>query len=552
MTEPVYNLSLAPLGGDYVPGKGADAAGAPSSMDAIPLGAPYTDAFHKNRAPTPRELIQQLIGTAYACATLNADLVASTTLRLYIATRPGEPQPKSFLRPRPVPGRTLRRLGADAALGGFVAGDVTVHEVSHHPLLSLLKCPQADPADPGLSGYDFRFMTQLYLESVGRAYWLVERDGLGAPTKLWLLRSHLVREVPATAGGRILSHYEYGPARYTPGEIVRFHFPDPANPYLGGYSPLMAAIEKIRISRKEDAHLNALLDNMGRPDAVWTPKGDSEGGGIGAAEAQRVRGAFRQAFGLAGRGGLLVTDSPGTLQPLQWAPQDVVEIERARAIKTDICNVFAVPDAKLERNAANLAGAKTADYAHKTDAGLPRCRRIEETLNARLVPMFDPTGRLFLAYDSPVPEDEVFMLEQTRTASLSGAITRNEIRAAVGLDPAPWGEQPLVPDNMVEVDATTGKPMRSAKGEAGRKRVRPRRGTKRHEGENGAGETAPGEISPEESRIAANGGSPARETIASSEAPDNCSESGSSVDEKDAPAEPAPQTQSNAVAEVSP
>lgn len=133
-------------------------------------------------------------------------------------------------------------------------------------------------------------------------------------------------------------------------------------------------------------------------------------------------------------------------------------IQRAAAIKTDICNTFGVPDAKLERNAANLAGAKTADYAHKVDAGLPRCRRIEETLNARLVPMFDPTGRLFVAYDSPVPEDEIFALEQTRTASMSGAITRNEIRQAVGLDPVPWGEQPLVPNNMVDVDPTTGKP----------------------------------------------------------------------------------------------
>ena len=105
-----------------------------------------------------------------------------------------------------------------------------------------------------------------------------------------------------------------------------------------------------------------------------------------------------------------------------------------------------------------MAGAKTADYAHKVDAGLPRCRRIEETLNARLVPMFDDTGRLFVAYDSPVPEDEIFALEQTKAASMTGAITRNEIRASVGLDPVAWGEQPLVPNNMVEVDAQSGKP----------------------------------------------------------------------------------------------
>jgi hypothetical protein len=120
--------------------------------------------------------------------------------------------------------------------------------------------------------------------------------------------------------------------------------------------------------------------------------------------------------------------------------------------------VFGVPDAKLERNAANLAVARTADYAHTKDAGVPRCLRSEETLNARLLPMFDPTGRLFLAYDSPVREDEVFLFEQTRAAAESGALTRNEIRASIGMSPVPWGDLPLAPNDMVAVDAA-GRPL---------------------------------------------------------------------------------------------
>jgi len=462
MTEPIYNLSLIPTAtGDFVAAKSAPTAGVSAFLYPLPLGAAYSDVFRKSRAPSPRELVQQLVGAAYACSTLNADLVASATLRLYVATRPGDPEPKGYLHSRPISRKAAARLGADPMLADVIAGGASVREVTRHPLLDLLKAPQADPDNPGLSGYDLRWMTQLYLESVGRAYWLIERDGLGVPARLWLLRSHLVREVADSTGSRIIDHYEYGGARgarYQPAEIVRFHFPDPENPYFGGYSPLMAAIEKIRISRKEDAHLNAMLENMGRPDAIWSPKGDSEGGGIGSAEAQRIRSAFRQTFNMAGRGGLMVSEYPGTLHPLQWPPRDIVEIQRAKAIKTDICNVFGVPDAKLERNAANLAGAKTADYAHKVDAGLPRLRRIEETLNARLLPMFDGTGRLFVAYDSPVPEDEIFELEQVRTAGQIGALTRNEIRASVGLDPVSWGEQPLVQNNMVEVDPTSGKP----------------------------------------------------------------------------------------------
>ena len=412
-------------------------AGGFGGLDPAPLGAAYSDVFRKNRRPSPRELVQQLVGVAYACATLNADWWPRRGCGFMCARGRAKGKLSRIGARRAVSRKTLSRLKEDAAVAHYVAGEVAVEEVTHHPLLDLLKRPNPDPDQPGMCGYDLRWMTQLYLESVGRAYWLIERDGLGVPVQLWLLRPHLVREVPDRTGQKLIDHYEYGGARgarYQPSEIIKFHFPDPDNPYFGGYSPLAAAIEKIRIGRKEEAHLNAMLENMGRPDAVWSPRGDSEGGGIGAAEAQRVRGAFRQAFA-HGRAAAdcWSASSPARIQPLQWAPQDIVEIERAKAIKTDICNVFGVPDAKLERNAANLAAAKTADYAHTKDAGVPRCSRNEETLNARLVPMFDRSGRLFVAYDSPVREDEVFTLEQTRSASMTGAITRNEVRAAIGL-----------------------------------------------------------------------------------------------------------------------
>ena len=143
--EPIYNLCLYPTGsGDFVAKNAGPSIGASSVLSSQPLGAAFTDVFRKDRAPTPRELIQQLVGTAYACATLNSDLVASTNLRLYVATRPGDPQPKGYLRPIPIPRKTLTRLSSDPMSAGHLAGQVAVHEVTHHPLLSLLKSPQGD------------------------------------------------------------------------------------------------------------------------------------------------------------------------------------------------------------------------------------------------------------------------------------------------------------------------------------------------------------------------------------------------------------------------
>jgi HK97 family phage portal protein len=458
--SPIYSLPLAHLGGAEFKNAGT-AIGSPSHFGS-PLGSPFTDLFLKNRAPSPKQLISHFVGTVYACASLNADLIAGSKLGLYVRTRKGEPKAKDYLRVQPVGLKTKARLKNNPVSSLYVTEDSEVGQITNHPLLDLLNRPNPNTGDVGLSAFDLRWVTQVSLELIGRAYWWVVRDGLGVPTQLWALRSHYVKEIPDPDGKTGLSHYEYGVGAdmrtFSTDEIIRFSYPDPENPYSNGYSPLMAAIEKALISRKEDAHIGALLDNMGRPDAIWSPKGDSEGGGIGSVEAGRVRTAFRHAFNMAGRGGLLVSETPGTLEPIQWSPQDIVEINRAKAIKTDICNAFGVPDAKLERNQANLAAVETADYAHKIDAGVPRARRLEERFNADLVTLFDPSGRMFLAHDLAIPEDKEHILLQTRQASEAGALTRNEIRASVGLAPEPWGDTPLVPNTMVAVDPKTGKP----------------------------------------------------------------------------------------------
>src|SRR6185437_2630226 len=198
MLEPIFSLTLTGTGdGHYTK---AAPNGNFGWSDPIPLGAPYADVFRKTRSPGPRELIQHLVGTAYACASLNADLLASTRLRLYVRTRPGEGKVKQYLTTTPVARKDLLHLKQSPATAHYVAGEVSVEEVTQHPLLELLKRPNAGGDQPGMCGYDLRWMTQLYLESVGRAYWLIERDGLGIPSQLWLLRPHLVREVPDLTG----------------------------------------------------------------------------------------------------------------------------------------------------------------------------------------------------------------------------------------------------------------------------------------------------------------------------------------------------------------
>jgi hypothetical protein len=434
-----------------------------------------TDVYRKDRPPSDTELVTHLVGVAYACAGMRADAVAATPLRLYTKTQKGKPRPK-FIEAaerlgQPVASRVTGRKRAYLADGksnphltGILSESDEVEEVRAHPALDFVHGTNAKPdGQPRLVGARLLWLTCLSIDTLGKSYWQVERDGL-LPARPWFLMGHRVTErIHETTGE--LKWYEYGTPdkKYLPEEVLKFRVPSLGNAYYDGFSLIEAAIEQIRISRQYDAHTNALLQNMGRPDALWTPKGDTEGGTIGEAEARRLRVAFRQQFAQAGRGGLLVGEYPGQVTMLQWPPGDIVEIQRAEMIQRNIANLFGVPDAKFQRNAANKASADTADRAFAKDAVLPLCSTVASDLTAGLLGHFDTTGRLFFAFDNPVPEDGEHELKKMEAAGRMGVAKVNEQRKAMGLDELEGeaGEYRYIPRGFVPV-GDDGKPVEGA------------------------------------------------------------------------------------------
>jgi phage portal protein BeeE len=428
------------------------------------------DAFGLNRAPQAMDLLRENLGTAYTCANLNASLVASTPLRLYLRTRPGDGRSRLVQRgeTHAISAKSYERLRKIAATSLSNAGDV--QEVTSHPLLSLLNRPNQTGEDGvGMSGFSLFELTQAYQEIIGRCYWYVDQSGVGGtPSAIWVLAPQHVLQVPGPAGGPLILQYDVLTAAgvrtsYDPSEVVPFRMPDLFDPYTGGMSPLRACFEQVRLSRKLDALTNATLENGGKPSAIWSPAPAGETGGfMGVDEAKRAEAAFRQAFSRGASGGVMVQEQAGHLQILNWPIKDIMDASRVQMTVTAICNAFDVPDSKLNRNAANLAAARTGDWAHAKDAGLPRLRRNEAALNRFLVPMYgaEAAERLFLAYDDPAGlSDPALELEQSRSAAGRGSITRNEDRAMLGLAPVPWGDAPLVLGQWLPIDPKTGLPM---------------------------------------------------------------------------------------------
>jgi hypothetical protein len=76
---------------------------------------------------------------------------------------------------------------------------------------------------------------------------------------------------------------------------------------------------------------------------------------------------------------------------------------------------------------------QAADHLHKTLAIRPRLVRRDEKLNEQLIPLYDPSGRLFLASDDPTPAQHEANLKEREMLLKYGVMTVDEMRREMGL-----------------------------------------------------------------------------------------------------------------------
>jgi hypothetical protein len=123
---------------------------------------------------------------------------------------------------------------------------------------------------------------------------------------------------------------------------------------------------------------------------------------------------------------------------------DLAALAEYGRTKEDIVNAFHVPLSFLTSE-TNLANLQAAEHQHMAKAIFPRLQRRDEKLNEQLVPLYDPTGRLFLASEDPVPYNQEIAWRQQEIDLKYGILTVNEVRQDRGLAPVPWGNTPWLP-----------------------------------------------------------------------------------------------------------
>ena len=145
---------------------------------------------------------------------------------------------------------------------------------------------------------------------------------------------------------------------------------------------------------------NATYENNALPAALVSP--DEV---IGEEERDRLEAQIGQRFKRGGAGRVMVAESGMRLQILSHSMGDLAALADFRARKEDVGNAFHVLIAFFTTN-TNLANLQASMSQHMQMAIAPRLTRRDEKLNEVLVPLYDDTGRLFLASQDPVPTDQ--------------------------------------------------------------------------------------------------------------------------------------------------
>jgi HK97 family phage portal protein len=407
-------------------------------------GTTFLDSYQRNRQPNANELLSELKGTAWTCATMNASVCAAYPPRLYVATHDGQEKPRCLTRS--ISPAIDQRLRASASLPPRFTKAAQIEEVLDHPLLTLLQ-----KVNPVHNAFDLWELTTLYLEVQGSAYWYLALDPLlGIPTEIWPLPAQNVTPRRNPNSTSLIDYYEYrnGAAeqRFRPREIIHFRYPDPRNPYTGGLSPLRACFESISLASDYSAFRLAKFQNHALPDALLTPEEL-----MGEEERDRLESQWNTHLRRGGAGKVVVAGNNMKVHLLNHSMGDLAALADLRATKEDICNAFHVPIAFLTTQ-TNLANLQASERLHMDKAINPRLRRRDEKLNEQLIPLYDPTGRLFLASEDPVPVDQDAGIAQQQLDLKFGVVTINEMRGERGLPAVPWGETPWLPLNWAPSD----------------------------------------------------------------------------------------------------
>lgn len=319
-----------------------------------------------------------------------------------------------------------------------------LEEIETHAALDFL-----ETGNDRFSGHVARQVTQQHLDLVGEGAWVIERDGLGMPTKYWPIPPTWIAQTPwsplntglgvingqSTIGNWII-HSNRGTLVVPPDDVVYFYHPNPADPYDRGRGIGHSLGDELETDEAAAKHLKRWFKNFAIPPVIISRKQSGpQTPGAGGPNMARLEEKWMAK--LLGRNNvpffstheLSVHEMNHTFQEMQ--------LSQLRKDERDILiHVYGLPPEVfgiLEQS--NRSTIDAADYLMGKYVIVPRLEFQRAIIQKQLIEKYDE--RLILDYVSPVLEDREFELKVMQ--AMPHDFTVDEIRELANRRPLPNG-----------------------------------------------------------------------------------------------------------------
>lgn len=275
-------------------------------------------------------------------------------------------------------------------------------EILDHPMLSTLHGMNRD-----FTGYQVRKLITVYLDIVGEAPLLKERNAQGTIIGLWPLPPHWVTETPTMKSPFFEIQFggSAGFDKVAESEILWMVDLDPFNPYGRGSGLAMSMGDELDIAEFMAKYQRAFFLNSARPEFIVEI---DKLGGPQTRKMEQSWNAQHQGFWKSFKSHFI--NRPVKIHTIGSSFKDQQLKDMSNLSRDHIAQIIGIPPEKLGIiESSNRATSEAADLTFTKDVILPRVEFQRQIYQERLVPEYD--SRLVLDYESPVPADTEFQLK---------------------------------------------------------------------------------------------------------------------------------------------
>lgn len=339
--------------------------------------------------------------------------------------------------------------------------------VENHPAMELLNHP-----NDVMTGQDF-WEAVLTVEMIsGNCYVWKDRDNLGRPEALWILRPDWVKFVPMQPLRR--SVYQYSPGGQFDSDstiVIPFtdmiHFKhglDPLNMYGEGLSPVRVALVNTLLDNDATNFFRTVFTNSGIPSGLIKIKRRLQNQG----EANRIMKRWAERYsGVTGWNRPAVLDEDAEYEQLGMDFRQMMADAIRDVPESRICMAFGVPPILVGAH----VGLKRSTY---TNYGSAKTSFWDETLSPLYSGHALKINMTLLAIDYPTDieahfefdlsnvralrEDTSLLWKRATAALNAGGLTQNMFLQEIGKEPVPGGDVFLVPPGRTTAPAAPANP----------------------------------------------------------------------------------------------